>query len=61
MIEPRVRGGIFYPDTPVSAIMSALFGTDPNDPETLAVEQMSDEEIEREAREIRERYGVPQP
>jgi hypothetical protein len=46
-----VRGVIADKGTPISVIMSALFGTDPNDPEILAVEQMSDDEIAREGRE----------
>jgi hypothetical protein len=50
-----VRGGLFEPDTPLGEIMATMFDTDPDDPEILAVEEMSYEEVAREAAEIRAR------
>ena len=56
-----VRGVIADKDTPISVIMSALFGTDPSDPEILAVERMSDDEIAREAAKLRHLVRRPVP
>jgi hypothetical protein len=50
------RGGLFQPDTPVSAIMEVLFDlTDDDRADIAEVERMSDEEVAREAAEIRAR------
>jgi hypothetical protein len=46
---------LFESDTPITLIMHALLGTDVDDPEIAEVERMSDEEIAKEAAEIRAR------
>jgi hypothetical protein len=61
MTEPHVRGVMAAKDTPLGAIMSALFGTDPNDPEIVEVARMSNEEIDQEAAKLHHLVRRPTP